>query len=413
MTSHNNALKISAAALIFFSLALPSGSILGIPLKHIAYLACFLSLIITWSKNRSKIEPAIILLFLLISSFVAFFILLGSFQGTSEFNYVILEGTGVFTAVTIVLILISAISTNEVTDKDLVKFTFFGALAFALWKVTIVLLLVSGFIKYQDVYYFFTEYAGYRPVSSGIFGGLVRFNFIIYDFVVAVFLYLIPAHPKLFNNISKPTRIIFLFVGLLCLIFAFSRLLFLLVTVLWAHLFFFKLTFGKKLVALTLSMVVLVPASPWISGAIEQRFSGVHSEKSDDIRSDQIVALINTWSESPVIGGGFGHYSKKLIRDQNAPFSYEVQWIGFLAKLGIVGVGFLVFFITLLYYKVLTPFYSGDQLLLAAILTVFVLGGFTNQYLVSSASGVFYSLIFFASSYLKRTSNNNLNKINT
>ena len=111
---------------------------------------------------------------------------------------------------------------------------------------------------------------------------------------------------------------------------------------------------------------------------------------------------MDEWAESPLIGGGFGHYAASYIRDPAVPFSYEVQWVGFMAKLGSLGVSVLIGFVALLFSAVLHGPRTRDHYALAFCLAVFVLGGFTNQYLVSSASGVFYSLNIFVSSILRR-----------
>ena len=395
-------LKVSVAALVIFSLVLPTGTLFGVPLKHVAYLLCLFAIAAQWIGQRKMLDQQILTLFVLVSCFVAFYMLIGALNNTVPFGYVLSEGTAVFTAVTIVLILLAARSLGGVTDEELVSYVFYGTLLFATWKVSVVVLLVSGVVSFADVYVFMLEYVGYRPVTSGIFGGLVRFNLIIYDFVVASLLFLVPGVPSAFVRVPRWLRAVFMVVGLASLVFAFSRLLFALVAILWAYLFLFKLRFSNKLIVACVTLLVIASSFSWLGGAYDQRFGDIRSSRSDDIRTEQVVALMDEWAESPLIGGGFGHYAASYIRDPAVPFSYEVQWVGFMAKLGSLGVSVLIGFVALLFSAVLHGPRTRDHYALAFCLAVFVLGGFTNQYLVSSASGVFYSLNIFVSSILRR-----------
>lgn len=390
-----SALKASVAMLIFFSITLPSGTFYGIPFKHASYLFCIATLLYAWGNNKNKIDNYIIALFVTVSAFTVFYALVGILQGTASIGYILLEGTGLFTALTIVLILLAAHALGAADEEDFVRFAFYGVFAFASWKTAVVLLLVLKVISYQQVYLFFIDHVGYRPVTSGIFGGLVRFNLIIYDFIVAFFLFLVPAYPNLFRKIPIYIRHLFMAVGTACLVFAFSRLLFALVAILWGYAYFFKASFKAKLIIAGLAIAISSATLPWFVGAIDQRFSTIQTSKSDDIRFEQVEALVDVWLESPFIGGGFGYYSKNLIRDPNVPFSYEVQWIGFLAKLGILGIGFLTILVGFLYFGMLAGSRTLDHYVFAFVLSCFILGGFTNQYLVSSASGVFYATCLF------------------
>lgn len=402
MTTPFSILKLSAASLVFFSLALPSGNFAGIPFKYVAYSSCLLFFVFGWIRGSYTVDRRLISLFVAVSAFVAFYILLGSIESATPFGFVLMEGVGVFSAITIVIILMAIRAAGAVREEDLILYAFYGAFVFAIWKVAVVLLLVSGAVSYPDVYLFFIQYVGYRPVTSGIYGGLVRFNLIIYDFVVAFFLFLVPAFPRIFKRVPLYFRVAFVFVGLACLVFAFSRLLFGIVALLWCYVFVFKAATIRKIVIGLIVAATVVVASPWLSGVLEQRYQAAGSSRSDEIRVNQISALLDTWSHAPLIGGGFGYYSKSLIRDPSVPFSYEVQWVGFLAKLGILGVTFLLGLVGLLFFVILGVGRTPDHFVLAFVLAAFVLGGFTNQYLVSSASGIFYTVQLIVSAMLRR-----------
>lgn len=65
----------------------------------------------------------------------------------------------------------------------------------------------------------------------------------------------------------------------------------------------------------------------------------------------------------------------------------------FLSKIWYVWDFFLMSLFVLLFSKLLERGRTIDHYLLSFVLACFVLGGFTNQYLVSSASGVFIQFI--------------------
>jgi hypothetical protein len=195
-------------------------------------------------------------------------------------------------------------------------------------------------------------------------------------------------------------RWLFAVIGSMCLLFAFSRLLFGIVAIGLAVGFMFRLNWsGKVIVALVIGLAITA-SLPWLQGAIEQRFSSVHAAQSDEVRGAQIIALVEEWSRSPLIGNGFGTYAHSLVRDSVALYSYEVQWVGFLAKLGLLGIGVLAAMVVMLFRAVMAGGLSIERCMLGMILAAFVLGGFTNQYLVSSASGIVYSLMLVVAGML-------------
>lgn len=393
-------LRIGVFSLIFTSVVLPSGTVFGFPIKHISYFICLAGVVAHWMSGK-KLNSVLITLFFATGMFVLFYVLIGTVGAVTPFGYVILEASGVFTAITVVLLLLSARSLGAVSDESIIKAAFYGAFVFAIWKVLVVLLLVSKVVNYENVYFFFMTKLGYKPVASGIYGGLVRFNFIVYDFVVALFLFLVPAYPQAFKGVPLWVRSLFMLIGIPCLVFAFSRLLFILVATLWCYVFLFKSTFKLKLIIVAVVMSVLITSMPWLEGVVDQRFNNISAAKSDNIRLDQVVALIDTWSDSPMIGGGFGYYAKNLIRDPAVPFNYEVQWVGFLAKFGMFGVLFLIGLVAALYISILKGFRTREHYVLVGVLSIFLIGGFTNQYLVSSASGVFYIVHVVMASILR------------
>lgn len=393
--------RFAIGLLIFVSLALPSGSLFGVPVKYMAFGVAVLSLLVLWGRHSIPIARWIIAFAVLVSAFVTFYILIGLLQGTAGPPFILKEATGFFTTVFVLMVILAARSQQAIDDADVARFAFYGAFVFALWKSLIVFGLVYKVLTYDTVEAFFLEQAGYRLVSSGIFGGWVRINLIIYDFVVAFMLFLVATYPVLFAKVPRFMRVAFLIVGLACLVFAFSRLLFGVVLALMTFSFFFR--FGKrtKVIVAVLAVVMATASAPWLTGAFEQRFNSSGNKTSDSLRNQQIDALLESWDKVPLLGGGFGYYSKTMVRDPGSPYNYEVQWMGFLAKLGALGVLMLGMVVGAMYLHIFKGPVVADHYVLAFALSCFVLGGFTNQYLVTSGSAVFYGLILTLSNYFR------------
>jgi hypothetical protein len=393
---------VALAALVMASIILPTGTMFGIPFKHAAYFATLFALLAAWMTGSIRVSAQWLAGFALFLAFVLAFSLLGFTDAATPPGLVIQESTGLFTAISIVLLVHLSVSSGQVTPEQFVSYVVWGALGFAVWKVLIVLGLVAHLLSYPVVHQFFLEQTGYRLVSSGIFGGLVRINLIIYDFLVTALLIVMMVIPKSMSGVPRVVRWSFVVFGSMCVLFAFSRLLFGILAIGLAIGYVFKLTWSQKLVVGMLVAGAVVAALPWLVGAFDQRFQSVHSVVSDDIRTAQITALLNQWGTSPLIGSGFGTHARELVRDPLSMYSYEVQWIGFLSKLGLIGIAVLAVMVLMLLRAVMSGGLSVERCLLGGILVAFVLGGFTNQYLVSSASGVVYSLHLVVAGMLTR-----------
>jgi hypothetical protein len=395
--------------LLVFSVVLPTGSLFEIPFKQLAYLATLTLLVVFWGQGKVIIDRWVLLVSILFSGFTLFFVLIGAFQ-SDLFGLVLREASGVFTAVTVVLLILTCIASGLISNERVVAYVFYGTFLFALWKVALAFSLVLRIVSFSQVYNFLIDQAGYRIVSSGIFGGLVRINLIVYDFLVTLMLVILLTAPRCLTHIPKIHRAAFALVASACIVFAFSRLLFGLVLLGFIYYFIFHLNFRAKLAVCFFLIFTAILSANWLVGAFEQRFRSHEATASDSIRTDQIVALVNEWSKSPLIGHGFGAYSKSVIRDPQVPYSYEVQWVGFLAKLGSVGVSILLLMVGSLYWKILAGTRSKEHYILLMTLSAFVLGGLSNQYLASSASGVVYCLHVIFAAMLRKTNSFKENK---
>lgn len=392
--------RYSIAGLVLFSVALPAGSISGIPVKHFFYLASFITLVLLWIRGET-LSFRLLSLFIATSIFVLLFTLIGFFNGASAPGFVIREASGVFTAISLVLIVELARERRWIDSALILSAAFWGSFIFATFKSVVGVLLALELVPFDQVYFFFLNSLNYRVVSAGIFGGLVRINLIIYDFLVGIMLFITVAYPNSISGVPKLARYVFVPIGLACLLFAYSRLLFFIVVVLFCYAWIFRWNWRAKIVSALMIFLASLILAQWIEGAFEQRFIATQNNESDRIRVEQIDALLAGWAEAPLVGGGFGYYAKDVVRDYGVPYSYEVQWIGFLAKLGSIGIIFLLGLVGLLYMKVMEGPRNIDHFAFLFTLSCFILGGLTNQYLAASGSGAFYCIHLAMGEYLR------------
>jgi len=126
---------------------------------------------------------------------------------------------------------------------------------------------------------------------------------------------------------------------------------------------------------------------------LQERFEFSSNDVSSAERYAQIPALLDKIAENPVLGGGFGTVAA-YIRSAERPFSYEVDFLATLMKLGLVG-GALYFgayvFGVLQARRIRDPL--GLFLMSAGFPFLFYMGTNGNQ-AMSTDSAVFHIYLF-------------------
>ncbi|MDY0744271.1 hypothetical protein SNE35_07125 [Paucibacter sp. R3-3] len=126
---------------------------------------------------------------------------------------------------------------------------------------------------------------------------------------------------------------------------------------------------------------------------IQQRFEFSDNDISSAERYAQIPALLDKIVENPVLGGGFGTVAA-YTRSEERPFSYEVDFLATLMKLGLVGS--LLYFGSYVYgvlqaRRIRDPL--GLFLMSAGFSFLFYMGTNGNQ-AMSTDSAVFHIYLF-------------------
>jgi len=394
----NNWAKISFIALIVSSLILPTGVLANVPIKYFMYICCMATLFACW-LNGVKISATLISLFIAVLLFVAFFSLVGFLHAAVPFQYIFSEGMLFISTTTVTLLILMGNSCKVIEDEEIVLSAFYGIFFFTLWKAIALSLVYLHIISFEMLMYYLEKYAQCNVVTDDIPGGFHRLSLTTHDFVATFFLFLIPAYPKIFSKIPVFLRIVFMITGTIALVSSYSRFFFAIIAMLWLYVFLFKLSFKQRIFTAIIIIAILLPLFPWISETFTQKFSSEGAEYSDTIRLKQFTALLDAWEDVPIFGGGLGYNTKDYIR---LTYLYEVQWVSFLLKFGLVGISFLVFLLFLLFYKILDGKKTLDHYVLAFVLLCYILGAFTNPILLSSITAIFYVLPLILASILRK-----------
>jgi len=120
-------------------------------------------------------------------------------------------------------------------------------------------------------------------------------------------------------------------------------------------------------------------------GLIQGFSFGSSTDESTNARTEQFFSLINGFSNSPVIGNGFGAVAS-VVRNDEMPWAYELSYISLLFHTGIVG--FLIYFLLTIWIIIESLKISKDISAIKYIfpyivgMISFLIGNMSNPYLM-------------------------------
>jgi hypothetical protein len=243
-------------------------------------------------------------------------------------------------------------------------------------KIAILTAVWSGLVTFDSI----QDKLGFESVTDSIGFGIQRLQFpsdIILIFLLTCYtgqrrradlLFLICATVSVFLSFSR-----FLFVAYaVCLLIRFFRIR----KVDWIS--------GSAL-GITLLLAVI------FSATLYSRFSGEGSQVSDNTRAEQIRYLSGAILENPLLGSGIGASVNSYKRSESIPFSYEVQWYAMTMQLGVLGLAWFV--LNLMAPIVDSVRTKAGRVVLAAVFSVWIAGGFTNPFIISLGSAFGLSIL--------------------
>lgn len=165
-----------------------------------------------------------------------------------------------------------------------------------------------------------------------------------------------------------------------------------------------------KFVALLVLLVFVFSVIIFIILSIDEvnlRIEAFGLAGGNSARYKQFFALLNGWSENPILGSGFG-VNADIIRSKSVPGAYELTYVARLFQTGIVGSTIYILLISFIYYSFIKIMkvnkkYINYFLPVLTGTTAFLIATFTNPY-IGSFDGLwilFYPLALINNALLK------------
>ncbi|SCZ67368.1 O-antigen ligase family protein [Thiohalomonas denitrificans] len=366
-------------------IGLPTGYLMGYPIKHAALLVSGAYIATIWLRRWQRDGLGGIVFWLGLFLFLFSYMALGLSQwgplAVREFGMMLTP------AVVSLLLVLWIQSTNSLW--------FFRALFFSVVAILagVKFLLLAGslifdlsFVQINGLY---ARVFGTGFVSMSLPHGLYRIY--VQTDIIAGFAPAIVAWLQSQKVEPRPGKIEYLiiFLSFFVSLFSFSRyiwLLFLICFLAW------MLSFRKQAWQVLLATLLLAAAALLSYQLAEKRFEPELNVASDSIRLQQAPALLDTWLDAPFLGNGLGAYNPDLVRSHNEPYSYELQLLSLLPKFGVIGVtiilaGLLAVGYVLVQGKARWAIFIGALTLSAGIF---------NPYLFNSNIAILYAAIYLA-----------------
>ena len=385
-------LRLFLAIYVFLLVLLPSGSLLGINVKIICFLLLFpVAVQVSFARQQMTSRRVMILL-----SIPAVFLLwtfasrLYGFDPSDSFaQYKDLM-------VTIVTCWIGKVLCDERREDAifLLRWVLFAEVATSSLKV---ILLTYAYVRGIPV-------SQLIDVIHALFGvQLMPFDFesmlgrmqFISDNLIPLCMFAVLCYRQVLR-LSNVSALAMLCAFLVSDLFSFSRYLyvFTVLAVLCGLVLGKKDRFYGVVIALLAASVVL--SLPVLITIVSLRFSTTVATGSDADRIQQVEALRSFFTEAPWFGHGLGSFTHKVVRSETAPYSYEAQLLALFGQVGIFGVTVLTV-LTGSYFRKLRPGHKGKltyRIGLLVLLLSWIVGGFFNPSVISSAASVSYVAIF-------------------
>ena len=379
--------------------ALPTGTLLNIPIKILATLILIVSFLYTLYQYKISISKNLILTIFFISSIL----LVYTTWGSINFGYIaVIESRLILT--TVILTFVAYIYHIELFSKQF----FFQVYSYATFSIFLIKIIA----------YLYAYMNGGREAGVAFYHLLFNIDIISMDLpfgmfrlylqtdIIAAFYPLVlswAVREKIVSN-SFTTNLI-LITSIFVVFSSFSRYL---IAVSFIGLFLYAYI-RKDLLKLSISIlpflfIILYLFYDVIIEFIELRFFSNANDASDHIRLEQTTALVNLFFESPYFGFGIGAYDSNYIRSITNPFSYEKQILSFLPKIGFIGIVIMLLGFLYAIYQFLREY----NIIGLLSISLFVLSGLFNPYLYSSNVVLIYVFILIMLSYQKQSKSNSI-----
>ncbi|HBR0925864.1 TPA: hypothetical protein L9K48_005031 [Klebsiella quasipneumoniae subsp. quasipneumoniae] len=391
----SNVSQLSIAFFIFLIVFLPSGSIGGVNIKVLSMLIMLGSVFLVLLSSQKLKGKSIFLLFSIAISFI--FVVLNFMNASSislSKGYATAEGGLFLTYFICTAVLFIVIIEKVISREKIIKIIFNSCLLYSMVKIFITILSFLGVVSINEIAQIIYTTYGIKPMLFPITDKLSRFQ-LANDYIVCFALYFIICKKSSIDFIRKSTLSFSYYILVVSVLISFSRYMMLVMAIgLMIKFFDIRKISGKSVLITSASLlffaIIYVSNINEINDAIALRFVSDDNSVSDATRQLQVSCLSNAFEQKPLLGhGGLGDYSQNCPGPRDAEFSYEVQYLGFLYRYGILQTLFLVIlYVSQFIVTTDRPVISKDNLPSLLAVAMWILIGFFNPYLVSGYASV-------------------------
>lgn len=248
--------------------------------------------------------------------------------------------------------------------RPTMKVVLYGGIISAL---LIVIFIINSLITLPAV----SHIADAQDFSIGVYDGFIELNSmnlatVLYTFAFSLTILLMPKTIKSIALSNEKRLTIICFIFSLILIIISARRAFWVICLLAPFIIVAIFKLSKTRIRLTkyifpLFAIFIVISVTFVTlsldlGVITKQFDTIFEfdnpeDNSNYLRKEQYEALISGWKERPVIGNGLGAAAAGSVRDDEAPWAYELSYFALLFQTGLVGIIVYGSSITWIFYR--------------------------------------------------------------
>lgn len=321
--------------LIMSANLIPTGSPFGIPIRPILFLGSVGAVLwLITASRQGGVGAAELAYGAALLAFVAFFTLLGLGLGHYPPDFVLADARTLLITLSMPFVAWVLVGYGSVRPSA-IMYAFVGSsFVYALFKnlfflflllmPELVVPLVIFFSNNEDLNFKFGFVAeGVTRIQSGLdFLLLIALVFVLFDRTLST----------TWRVKARPVVIAVLSMGIFI---TFSRLLNLFLLLIWGYWFVRNFSVPRLLALLGGLLAVVFWFGDTLVEGIEARLET--GRTGDLTRVPQLEALVDLWERRPFLGNGFGAFMPREIRDNMAPYNYELQLHSLASKVGVLG----------------------------------------------------------------------------
>ncbi len=352
----------------------------------IVYTISFAFFIATNSREWPTLSEQIFLGIFL--ACLCFWGILGLLNGESETKQVFLQLKDISSTVLIAWFCVFFVRRKLLEPESVVRSVVFAAAVVGVIKVALVLAIFA--FKVNPVLLIESTFGEGSLVSGDIGLGLTRLGFS--SDIVGGFALFVVLCPSVSGVRLRRSYIALCVVALLASgLMSYARYIWFIYLFALVAACVIERRFKLLLFSFLAVAVLALAGYDVVAPMVSSRFSSEQTSDSDLTRIEQSKALLDEIEARPILGKGIGQHAHQLIRSEQNLYSYELQWMSLMMQTGAVGIAAILLLVVAAARDLLAVRYRARPWL-AALFIFWLLGSWTNPYLMSSFAGATFGM---------------------